>query len=106
MNEKLELYTRTGRSRCHHAPWRLTLSRAGGLVSKNCSTCGFSRKVGLRQLPELICGDCQQTLQASVGADDNYWYVCDCGAEYRLADWVPAWNELFPYCGLGLLTDR
>ena len=44
---------------------------------------------------------------AYIGHDKNYWYSClDCDADYRIADFVPYWDELFDnYCGLAAPGD-
>lgn len=46
-------------------------------------------------------------MMAHISHDKNYWYSClECDVDYRIADFVPPWDELFDnYCGLAAPGD-
>lgn len=108
MHWEFNLYSRGGRSACHGSQWRITRSRTGGFLSKNCEACGKPSRVGPRELPVQACLFCGKAMVAYIGHDKNYWYSClDCDADYRIADFVPYWDQLFDnYCGLAAPGDN
>ena len=93
-------------SRCCRARSIIVKSRDGGFVTQNCEECGKPRKVTIRELPHLYCGECNELLSKTV-IGKNYHYRCDdCGRIWEVPEIVFDWNDLFDYHGLGLNTDE
>lgn len=89
----------TSQSHCHAAPQLLVQSREGGFITKNCTMCGESRRVGFHELPSLSC-DCGQMMEKKMMLK-NYGYSCGhCSREFELWTRVPYWAHLFGYCGV------
>jgi hypothetical protein len=77
----------------------LVQSREGGLVSQNCLQCGTPGTVSFENLPDLICDCCGSTLSKEI-QQKNYIYACrKCKRNWRLADNLPHWSELFKESG-------
>jgi hypothetical protein len=67
-----------------------------------------SDHVTREELPDLNCEYCGELLQVSQEEEKhrNYYYVCpECKRGWKLADLLPRWDELFPYCGLAADQD-
>lgn len=84
----------------------LVKSREGGFISRNCLKCGKPHYVNVRQLPELVCDFCENTLRIRRLRDKNYHYICDsCELDWELPGVLPGWSELFQYSGLAAPGD-
>lgn len=103
MIKYLELYATT-KSRCCDAAQQIIQSRDGGFVSKNCVSCGKPSRVGLQQLPQLVCPTCRQPMTVGKDKSANYIYRCpSCPFEVRLYQIVPSYIEAgFRYNGLAV----
>jgi hypothetical protein len=85
-------------SRCCNAEALLVLSRSGGFISKNCTNCG---KSGYAREPDFPMVDCCGQKWPVVLIEKNYHYKCGvCQKTVMVADFVPEWSDLFPYCPL------
>lgn len=95
-------------SRCCHAPSLLVLSRPGGFIAQDCLQCGRrSDYVREADIPDLDCEGCPRprTIEPAI-IDRNYWYVCTgCRREWKIAEIVPIWSEMFEYSGLAAPGD-
>src|ERR1700722_15201037 len=101
-----------GNSPCCEYKALLVRSRDGGFVSRNCLKCGKPWYVKLNHLPTLDCEICviSRKVIASLKPEqldgENYFYRCwKCGAKWKVADYLPAWSELFEYSGLAAPGD-
>jgi hypothetical protein len=84
----------------------LVKSRDGGLTSQNCLKCGKSGYATEATLPELCCDMCESRLTVEKLDGRNYFYVCGgCNRNWKLADYLPHWSELFQYSGLAAGGD-
>ena len=85
----------------------LVWSRKGGLITRNCLKCGKPDWVALHHVPKVPCEFCKLPLEIITKEDDkNYWYVCSrCKRQWKLADELPHWSELFEYSGLAAYGD-
>lgn len=93
-------------SQCCNRPSLIVRSRDGGFVTQNCEKCGKPRKIGLAELPPLICSKCGKHLTPFINVEKNYAYTCPCcGTQWKLCNLVPDWSENFTEWGLGLETD-
>jgi len=93
-------------SYCHQKPSLIVRSREGGFVTQNCLKCGKPRSLSFTELPELLCGECENDLVPFINADHNYAYRCpNCDTSFELASIVPWWHEYFPYMGFGVDSD-
>src|SRR5580693_4010752 len=97
------------RSDCCESRMILIRSREGGFVSQNCLRCGKAYRVQDREIPDLDCDSCKWSPKGSVMVkiiDKNYVYECErCRKRWVLAELLPHWSELFPYCGLAAPGD-
>ena len=78
------------------------------MVSRNCLKCGKPDYVALDHVPKIQCEFCDSDLRVWVKTEDkgNYWLGCNrCHLEWKLADVLPAWSELFEYSGLAAYGD-
>lgn len=92
-------------SRCCNAQRTIVVSRRGGFVTQNCSTCGKPDPVSLLDLPRQCCQRCESELEVGT-TYGNYCYRCpDCGRSWEVAQLVPHWSELLSECGYGLEGD-
>src|SRR5215831_17643600 len=81
-------------------------SRDGGLISRDCVSCGKSHYVNEYQLPKLPCETCNLAMKIRKRDGTNYFYECSqCGKYYKIADLVPDWREEFRYSGLAAHGD-
>ena len=93
-------------SYCHQRPSLIVRSREGGFVTQNCLECGKPRTLAFSELPELLCGECEDDLIPFKNNHGNYAYQCSkCGTSFELASIVPPWDEHFPYAGFGVDSD-
>ena len=97
-------------SDCCGSKMILVRSRDGGFVSQNCLKCGKeSYHLHEKDIPDLDCAGCKGTPAGSVIIEivnKNYVYKCErCRRQWVLAEILPHWQDLFPYCGLGAPGD-
>ncbi len=106
MTSKLLIYSTT-LSTCCRSRQLIVLSREGGFVTQNCTSCGNARRVREAQLPDLYCVPCGCQMAPFQGDDKCFWYSCSrCNTDYRLPDLVPWWYEYFRYCGVATPNER
>ena len=99
------IYSRD-RSPCCRAQALLVRSRDGGFVSRNCLKCGRPHYVSVPQLPELRCDTCSAHLRIGKVDGTNYHYICDkCPRQWKLAEVLPLWSEMFAFSGLAAYGD-
>lgn len=55
----------------------------------------------------IYCDHCNTLLEVNINIDNqNYHYFCSrCNKNWKLADVVPNWDELFSYSGLAAGGD-
>jgi hypothetical protein len=96
MENKLLLQTKSPCKACGNIAV-IVRSRKGGYVTQNCLKCKHHANVTVSELPMLLCGNCNEEMEAKV-IQKNYWYECeDCQLSCKLADLVPHWDEFFEY---------
>jgi DNA-directed RNA polymerase subunit RPC12/RpoP len=84
----------------------LVRSRDGGFVSRNCLKCGQSAYAAETDLPVVTCDACDSRLVVKKSDGKNYFYVCEsCSRQWKLAEVLPHWSELFEYSGLAVDSD-
>jgi len=97
------------RSNCCESRMILVRSREKGFISQNCLRCGMSYHVIEQEIPDFDCESCWRAPRNSVSVrivDKNYVYRCErCRKQWLLAEIIPHWSELFPYCGLAAPGD-
>ena len=87
-------------SNCCNAKTIIVQSRKGGFISQNCLKCGIPNNIDDRSLPDLDCAFCGKLLTVEI-VDKNYFYTCkQCNKNWKIADNVPHWGDLFQYSGL------
>jgi len=93
-------------SRCCRSKSILVCSREGGMVSRNCASCGRPDYVRRDELPDLQCVTCGAALVVEYLDRTNYYYVCrQCNKGWKLASIQPHWSEHFSYRGLAAYGD-
>ncbi|MEJ2672796.1 MAG: hypothetical protein P8168_11475 [Deltaproteobacteria bacterium] len=104
MRSKRFLFSKK-QSTCCSSKALLVQSRAGGLVSQNCLQCGKPDTVSLENLPDLVCDCCGSVLLKKI-QQKNYFYFCHkCNRNWKLADNLPHWSELFKESGFAPFTE-
>ncbi len=93
-------------STCCQAKALVVQSRSGGFISQNCLKCGKSDYINEHALPDLGCDICARPLGIERVDGQNYFYVCtQCNRNWKIADTVPHWRELFAHSGLAVDSD-
>jgi len=105
MRSKRFLYSKKP-SKCCGYQSLIVKSRDGGFISQNCLQCGKPDFISPENLPELLCDFCESDLLVTKLDKKNYFYACDkCKRNWKLADIVPHWAELFEKSGLAAHGD-
>lgn len=100
MRSKRFLYSKEP-SKCCNYKTLLVRSMTGGFVTRNCLKCGRRDTVSIEQLPDLNCDFCGYKLDVQFLDRKNYFYICPkCNKNWKLADFLPDWFELFEYSGI------
>ncbi|MBM7846193.1 hypothetical protein [Herpetosiphon giganteus] len=89
-------------SHCCASRSLIVVSREGGFITQNCTSCGKPRAIRPEHIPSALCTLCSIPMLVKV-FNKNYAYICQrCTNIHMIYQLVPAWEEYFEYTGFAI----